>query len=488
MTDLAYCSARELVRMIREGAVSSRELLDLFLKRIDRMNGPLNAVVTLDRENAQKRAAEADEALARGERWGPLHGLPMTVKDGYNTAGMRTTLGLPQTAKYKPRWDATLVAKLKQAGAVIYGKTNLPLASFDWQCRHPKFGSANNPWDLERTPGGSSGGSAAALAAGFTPLEIGSDVAGSLRVPAHFCGVTALRPTEGWLSDHGAHQVPGYPRLTGHLVTCGPMARTVEDLSLAMTVLAGSDPHRWEIPPVVFKPDNPMDNLHGLKIAYQETLGGVPVCLETARVQREFLAKLEDAGCEVVEAAPEDFDFEEALELWGRVQGFVMSAGLPLALRLAPIRAGLGYGLMRLFFGANAMTKGLGRGVALGRRAFFDALTDRARFVAAMDRFLQDYDVFLTPVGSFPALKHQRPGKPIRVGETKLAYGLPMGMYNCPTALAGTPQVAIPVGFSSDGLPIGLQLGARRWRDARLLAITAAMEKLIATDFRPPGY
>ena len=196
-TELHVLPATELVRMLAAGEVSSRELLDHFLDRIERHNPALNAVVALDVERARDRAAAADEAQARGDSWGALHGLPMTVKDAFETEGLVTTSGSPPLAGHVPDRDADAVARLRAAGAVIFGKTNLPLLAGDVQTYNEVYGRTNNPWNLDRTVGGSSGGSAAALAAGFTGLELGSDIGGSIRNPAHFCGVFGLKPTWG---------------------------------------------------------------------------------------------------------------------------------------------------------------------------------------------------------------------------------------------------------------------------------------------------
>lgn len=236
MSALTSCSATELARRIRTRECSAVEVLEAHLDRIEQGNDDVNAIVTVNAEQAQARARAADRALSNGRVWGPLHGVPVTVKDQFATAGLRTTYGLPQYAAFVPRMDAPLVTRLRRAWAVLLGKTNLPTAAYDWQCQNPAFGRANNPWDPSRTPGGSSGGAAAALAAGFSPLGLGADVGGSIRIPSHFCGVTGLRPTEGALPLDGITP-PGRPRTVRHIAVAGPMARTVEDLQTAWRVL-----------------------------------------------------------------------------------------------------------------------------------------------------------------------------------------------------------------------------------------------------------
>ena len=202
-TRLVFLTATQLAEKIRSGETTSLEVVQAFLKQIETYNPILNAIVTLDAQGALERAKEADEALARGELWGPLHGVPVTIKDSFSTAGMLSTSSHPPLADYVPPEDATVVARLRNAGAIILGKSNLPELAGDFQTNSPIFGITNNPWDLSVTPGGSSGGSAAAVAAGLSPLEIGSDLAGSIRIPSHFCGVFGMKPTEHLVSGFG---------------------------------------------------------------------------------------------------------------------------------------------------------------------------------------------------------------------------------------------------------------------------------------------
>src|SRR5271167_2316558 len=246
MSNLAYSSATDIARKIRRREISSREAVDYFLARVETLDKPINSVVTIDAERARTEADAADAALARGEVRGPLHGVPMTIKDSFQTAGMRTTSGAPELASFIPTEDAWPVARLREAGAIIFGKTNLPIYAGDLQSYNEVFGTTNNPYDLSRTPGGSSGGSAAALACGFTPLELGSDIGGSIRLPSHMSGVVGHKPSYGIVPAHG--QIPGPPGTLSlsDLAVAGPMARSVEDLKLGLDILAG--PNRWEKP------------------------------------------------------------------------------------------------------------------------------------------------------------------------------------------------------------------------------------------------
>ena len=229
-----FSSVTELAAAIRSRPVEAREVVELYLSRIERHNGALNAVCTLDAAGARKRARGADEALKRGETWGPLHGVPMTIKDAIETAGVRTTGGHPPLRDYIPTKDASAVARLKRAGAILLGKTNVPPLSADYRADNEIFGRTNNPWNLARTPGGSSGGAAATVAAGLTGFDVGSDLAGSVRTPAHFCGLFGLKPTERRVPNTGhIPEAPGLPRAVRHMNVLGPLARSVDDLAHA---------------------------------------------------------------------------------------------------------------------------------------------------------------------------------------------------------------------------------------------------------------
>src|SRR5436190_3517827 len=308
MQPLTSLTATELTAAIRDRRISAIEALDAHLAQIARHNPTLNAVVTLDEEGARRRAREADEALARGELWGPLHGLPMTLKDGHSTAGMRTTAGYPPLASYVPTEDGTVAARLKTAGAIIIGKTNVSQQLMDIQSNNPIFGRTDNPWNLERTSGGSSGGACAALATGMTPLEVGSDFGGSIRIPSAFCGVFGLKTTEHRVSMAGhIPSLPGVPRTNRIMWSIGPLARSVEDLALAHRIIAGPDPRDPDVPPIT-PPEQPPLKLAGLRVAWARTFPGVPVAGAISGAIEGLASELDGLGARVEEVLP-DVDF-----------------------------------------------------------------------------------------------------------------------------------------------------------------------------------
>lgn len=478
MNEQVFQSAEQLSAQLCQKAFSAVELFEAHAATIEAHEPQVNAFVHLDLEAGRKRAQEADAALKRGEVWGPLHGLPISIKDTNEVAGMPCAYGATRRPQVTQR-DGTLVARLRQAGAIILGKTNTPLAGYEWQCKNPRFGRTNNPWNFDHTVGGSSGGSTAAVSAGFAALELGSDVAGSIRVPCHFSGVAGIRPTEGRLSNFGSDSAPGLPRGLLNLLSSGPIARRVSDLQWCFPLLEGADPMDWRIPPP--PPSVPINNrgLRGLRIAYSDSLGGVPICTETQKAQQALLEKLEDAGCQIEAKNPEGFSFEEAIDTWGRIQGFEFAALFPFPLRSAAVRWLYRFGLPQMLFGWNHFSNSLGKGLALSSRGYLQALTKRHAQVRCMDDFLSQWDLWITPVAATPAFTHRRMGKALSIDDTRHSYADCMAMYTCPTALTAHPIVVFPVALTATGLPVGMQFHGRRWHDHQLLSLATQIETIL---------
>jgi amidase len=272
MSDLVFRPAHQLAQLIRDRQVSAVEILEAHLAQIAQHNATLNAICTLDAENARLRAQQADAAIAEGQCWGPLHGVPITIKDIFETANLRTTAGYIPLKNHIPQQDATVVSRLRSAGAVLLGKTNLAELAGDYQSTNALFPRVNNPWSLDHSPGGSSGGSAAAVAAGLSPLDLGNDIAGSVRQPAHFCGVYGLKPTDRRISTAGSiPEVPGMPVCLRQMLTVGCFARSLEDLKLCFSLIAGADDRRPDVPPVPL--DSPTGkSLQTLRVAWLDSI------------------------------------------------------------------------------------------------------------------------------------------------------------------------------------------------------------------------
>jgi amidase len=483
VTDLIYATAHELATAIRKRRASAVEVLDSHLAQIARHNPALNAIVTLNEDGARKCAQEADAALARGEVWGPLHGVPVTIKDSFATAGLRTTSGYPPLADYVPAEDATVVARLKAAGAIVLGKTNLPVLVHGFQCDNPVFGRTNNPWDLTRTPGGSTGGGTAALAAGMSPLEIGSDYGGSVRIPAHYCGLFSIKPTERRVPLTGhIPEIPGNPRSIRHVATPGPIARSVEDLVVALQIIAGPDHSQPEIPPLplVASPRQTWKELH---VAWSDSFDGLPVTRDTKAALAKLADDLAQRGCIVERRMPSNFEFPGIWETYGELRqceiGSAMSAELE-----AECAANFGVSATS----EDPEMRGMGRRLNATLKQYTETLTRRDAAIAALERFFETCDVFLCPVTVGPAFPHCKPGTPIAVDEHRVSYRIGGTGYTSPFNLTGNPSVVIPLAHSKEGLPIGVQLVGPRWSEMKLLAIAELFVELTRPFQRPPGY
>ncbi|MEP0919895.1 amidase [Leptolyngbya sp. DQ-M1] len=330
MSDLVFKSAIELAQMIRDRRISAIELLDAHLEQIAQHNSRLNAICTLDEENARIRAKQADEALARGENWGALHGVPVTIKDIFETAGLRTTAGYIPLKDYVPQQDATAVAKLKVAGAIVLGKTNMAELAGDYQSTNSLFPRVNNPWNVEYTAGRSSGGSAAAVAAGLSPLDLGNDIAGSVRQPAHFCGIYSLKPTDRRISTAGMiPEVPGMPYCLRQMMTVGCFARSLTDLRLCFSLIAGAEPRRPDVPSIPL--DTPSgQSLSDLKIAWTDQWAQVPVAAESRTAMQQVIETLAQSGVQVRHWLPENFDVPAILNLYTRMAAYINRYAQPV--------------------------------------------------------------------------------------------------------------------------------------------------------------
>ncbi len=457
MKDIVFASTAQLAAAIRAGQVSATEALEAHLGHIATHNPALNAIITLDAERARERAREADEALAHGQVWGPLHGIPFTLKDAHATAGMRTTTGFPPLADYIPEIDSTVTARLKAAGGVLVGKTNVPVMLADFQSANPIFGRTNNPWNSERTPGGSSGGAAAALAAGMTPFEIGTDLSASIRIPAHFCGVFGLKPTEQRVPLTGL--IPGLPGPRPiRIMSCiGPMARTVEDLELLYSIIAGPDGYDTEVAPVpVDKP--PALALKGLRIAFAPTFPGLPVSSEIRTAIEELASQLQPLCAAVKEARLPQIDFSQDL-----------------------MRAGALIGMMTGAFQPEEQE----RPTTLA--SYLEALHIRDQSILAWEQFFDEWDMLLCPPSMVTAFPHCEPGSPLRVDGQEVTYWM-VSAHSTLFNYTGHPAVVLPYRLDRAGLPLGIQMVGKRWSESRLLAMAKALAEVTGTFRRPPGY
>jgi amidase len=453
--DLCLTPATDLARMIRSGELSASELLAAVLARIEAVNPSVNAIVTLAAEQAQGVAKELDSLAARGEFRGPLHGLPIAVKDVAETKGIRTTFGSPIYASYVPSSDAPYVALLKQAGAVVIGKTNVPEFGAGSQTFNPVFGPTRNPFDVRLTVGGSSGGAAAAVATGMVPFADGSDLAASIRNPAAFCGLVGLRTTPGLVPDDAFES----------LTVVGPIARSAQDAALLLAGMCGRDPG---LP--LARPDRPADFidlrpawLRGVRVAWTYDLGDLPVEPQVREALGSMRERLERAGCAVTDAAPDLSDADEVFQ----VLRAALMAGLAPLLRAhrGQIKATLAWNI--------------DKGIGLAGEQIAAAQAARAAIFGRVRSFFADgsFEVLALPTVQVVPF-------PVEIEWVQEINGEPMSTYidwmrSCSRiTVSAHPAITVPAGLTASGLPVGLQLVGRYGGDRRLLELAAGIMAL----------
>ncbi len=459
---LLTAPAVNLAEAIRSKQVSSRELLDGYLERIDRLGEPVNAVVTLDIDRAKAAATAADDATVRGELKGPLHGLPVTIKDAIETEGIRSTGGAVELSDHVPAADAPAVARLKAAGAIVFGKTNLPRWSGNLQTYNELFGTTNNPWALDRTPGGSSGGAAAAVACGFTSFELGTDIGGSIRVPSHFCGVFGLKPSYGVVPQRGYLDHVGGGTTDADINVFGPITRSADDLDLLLSVLAGPEPERspaWRLA----LPDPGGKSLADYRIGTWFDEPSCAVDHEYLELMGHTADLLSDAGAKVEESHP-DVGFAQQVETF---MGLIVPAVSPsLPDDVADASAG-------------------------SHRAWLRHNEDRARLRQIWARWFEDHDILLCPVAAMPCFPHDQEGdilsRMLQVNGVPRSH-IELIQWAGLIGVVGLPSAVPPIGRTSAGLPVGLQTVAPYLFDRRAVEVARLIAGVTGGYSVPPGF
>ncbi len=481
---MIYKSAYELVDLLKKKELSSVELLGAFLNRVEKVNPDLNAVIVLDAERAMDKAKFADQVLSNGKNMGRLHGLPMSIKDAYSVEGLVSAGGNPAWKDYRPERHAEAVQHLVDEGAIIYGKTNVPFNSADIQTYNEIYGVTNNPWDLERTPGGSSGGSAASLASGMTPLELGSDIGGSIRIPAHFCGLFGHKPSYNIVSEVGhLPPPPGHTSVGNGLSVAGPLARSPEDLEIALDILAfpqKQDSIAWS-----FKlPNARSKKIEDLKIAVWPEEDYAAVDSETSKLISSTVEDLRSAGAKIVTAKP-PFSFRDSDDVYSKLINPLMMAGSPQGTlkKLDKIAKTLKHDDM------SSIAK-IARGASLLARDWVVANAKRQFMRQHWRVFFESYDVILCPVCVQPAMKHDhRPFKErsLTINGVERDYW-DLTLWSGPAVMANLPSTSTPIGLTQSGLPVGLQVIGPYLEDKTCIEVSKIIRDIRGGFRIPPNY
>ena len=482
-----FSTAREMLEALDRGEISSLELLDLHLRRIERYDRQLNAIVIRCFEGARQAAQAADTARAQGGRE-PLLGLPITLKESINVRGLQTTCGMPMWGEYRSEYNAAAAQRMQGAGAVLMGKTNVPPMLADWQSDNANFGRTHNPWDLSRTPGGSTGGGAAALAAGLTPLEVGSDIGGSIRVPAAFCGLYGHRPSETALPRSGQFPFQPVPNPLTLMGVQGPLARSAHDLELALDVLAGPEggeevAWRLEIPPARHA------RLADYRVAVLPPVDWVAVDTAILAAQDALIRGLERAGARVQVTQPEVFgDLKAHHMLYRSLLAAITGARNPEPERRRLVELHAVHG--------DEFSEAHCRGLLASVGDYFAWHAQRQAYRAAYREFFKTWDILLAPITLVPAFPHVDMPWPrdarsleqtVEVNGRPVPYDLQL-FHPALATLSGQPATAFPVGLTGVGLPIGLQAIGPYLEDRTPIHFAALVGQEFG-GFRPPlGY
>jgi amidase len=479
---LAYRTAGELVKALAGRQISARELLDASITRIEALDPKINAVVVRDFDRARAAADGADAALARGERR-PLLGLPMTVKEQFGVAGLPTTWGYPKFNGWKAEFDALAVQRLKAAGAVILGKTNIPMGIRDWQSFNEIYGTTNNPWDLGRSPGGSSGGAAAALAAGFVSLELGSDIGGSLRAPAHFCGVFSHKPSLDLIPQRGSGppQTPVNP-VRGDLAVIGPMARSAADLALELEVLAGPDEMLEGVGYKLALPPPRHQKLADFRVLVIDKNPLCPTANSITTALNALADRLAKLGCQVTRESPKLPDLALTTRIYRELLAAFFSADLP-----PEVRERVEAAAKSLSPGDQSMSAAQLRGLTMSHAEWIKESRIRGGLRARWQALFREVDVVLCPPMPTVAFPHDHAAQRMRqldVDGTKIPYNDQLAWAGI-AILTGLPATTAPIARTEGGLPIGVQILGGFLEDRTTIAFAGMIEREFG-GFTPP--
>jgi amidase len=481
---LSYATTVELRAALAAGKISAIELTDHVIARIGALDRSINSVVVHDFDRAREAARKADAAGARGEER-PLLGIPMVVKESFDIAGLPTTWGIPAFKDWVAKEDALCIRRLKAAGAVILGKTNVPLLLSEWQSYNDIYGTTNNPWDLKRTPGGSSGGSSAALAAGFGPLSFGSDIGGSLRAPAHYCGVYAHKPTLNVIPPRG-HRIPDTVQRESDLAVVGPMARSAADLDLALAVTAGADEVGNGIAYRLALPEPRHDRLQDFRVLVIDEHPLLPTAQAVSTAVGQLAERLAKAGVKVAHTSPLLPDLGESARLYMRLLLAALAERWP-----AETYADAQAEAETLSSDDHSLFAERGRGAVLSHREWAAADMARIKLRRQWSALFREWDVVLCPSMPTPAFPHDHSTpmseRLIDIDGKQFPYFDQLVWPEIATT-PGLPATAVPIALSETGLPIGAQIVGPLFEDRTPIAFAGLIEREFGGFVVPPGY
>jgi amidase len=483
-----YKSAIELATLIRERKATSTDIVKEHLEHIHRHNHKLNAFISVFEEEALQEAASCDQEAREARFRGPLHGVPVSIKEQFWIKGKNSNTNFKMLKDFAAPEDAVVVERIKKSGAIILGQTNVPKNLTDYQVNGDIYPEGKNPYNLEYSPGGSTGGGAAALAAGFTPLELGGDFGGSVRVPASFCGLYGLKPTEKTVPLHGNIPLPKNSKsMIVHMAQAGPLARNIDDLDLLWKIIVG--PHKSDraIPDIKWK-QSEKNSLQEYKIAWTDGWPGFETSAQISEAIKVFAEQLKGAGCRVEKNLPDNSLHEESLKTYMGIFPYVIAQGTPWIVRQI-IKMQLYNGVLK---GSKSdlpyLTKPLTEAFKMNANHYGEVMMQQSKMTRRWEEFFDQYDFLICPVAFGPAYKRCKTGDKLSYDGKEMIYLKYVWPYVACFNASGNPSITIPLGLGKEGLPIGVQIVGRYWSEPELIHFAKKAAALTAGFVKPEGY
>jgi amidase len=479
-----YRSALELALLIRDRRVTSADIVQEHLNHIRARNGELNAFVNVFEEEALAVAAERDRQARAGTFLGPLHGVPVSIKEQFWIQGKRSTINTKMHRDFVAPEDAVVVDRIRKSGAVILGHTNVPRFLLDYQVWGDLYPEGKNPYNTECTPGGSTGGGAAAVAAGFSPLELGGDLGGSIRNPSNFCGLYGLKPTEKTVPLHGNVPLPKHAKtFIVHMAQAGPLARTPEDVGTLWKIIVG--PHESD-------PDTPRIEWHTptkaslsqYRIAWVDGWPEHPVSKQVGAAIREFVGRLEQQGCRVENRGPEGNLHDESLDVWAGILPYILAQGVPWFVRPL-LKMDL---TSKILKGMRNHRRDFDKAFGMSANHYGEMILRRMIAVSRWEHFFHDYDFLICPAAFGPAYPRTKVGSRLRYEGTEMIYGDYVWPFVACFNASGHPAMNIPLGLGKEGLPMGAQIVGPYWSEPELIAFATQASRVTEGFVKPAGY